>query len=258
MRETYMASHDAVKPLYRRVLERPFIVVADGDVNSSFYMTMLLKRFNYEPSTAKTVDEALALSVCARPSLVIASLSFKGMNGSEVVQRFRKSPETETVPLVGLLKKNDPDMVQRCLEYGVTDCLVQPVPAEQLYRTVQKATEVKPRRNIRIRTLQPVKINQSFPETFDTACVLDISERGVFLHAEKITPVNARLSLHIDLNRVIIPVEAVVVYSHRMPGETSPRIGMGLEFTKIDPEDQGYIRQFIREEVTRGIAPASA
>ncbi len=253
-----MANYDSAKPLYRHTFGKPTILVVDGDLNSSFYMTTLLKRFNYEPCTARTIDEALDMTVGMKISLLIVSLSFKDMDGPEIVQRFKTSATTETIPLLGLSRKNDPAMMHCCMQAGAADCLVQPVPAEQLYRTVQKATEVKPRKDIRIRTLQPVKIGQSLPETFEAACILDLSERGVFLHAMKQPPVNATLSLHIDLNHVIIPVEAVVVYSYQAPGGPSPRVGMGLEFVKIAPEDQGYIRQFIRDEVTRGIAPVSA
>jgi hypothetical protein len=129
---------------------------------------------------------------------------------------------------------------------------------EQLYRVVQKATEMRPRQDIRVRTLQPVKIGNTLPETFETACVLDLSERGVFLHAAKLAPVDQRLSLQIDLNHMIIPVEAEVIYCYRTPTGPYLQAGMGLRFVRIDPEDQGYIRQFVREEVTRGIMPGNA
>jgi CheY-like chemotaxis protein len=234
------------------------ILVVDSDANSSFYTTTLLKRLNYEICSTTTVEEALASAVRTKPSLIIASLSFKDMDGSELIRLFRKNPATDAVPVIVLSKKGDPEAAQRCLECGVIDCLVQPIPVEQLYRVVQKATETRPRKDIRIRTLQPVKIGSVLPETFETACVLDLSERGVFLHAAKPAPVDQRLSLQIDLNHMIIPVEAEVIYSYRTPTGPYLQAGMGLRFVQIDPEDQGYIRQFVRDEVTRGIVPGNA
>ncbi len=33
---------------------------------------------------------------------------------------------------------------------------------------------------------------------------------------------------------------------------------MGLEFVRINSEDRELIRQYIREEITQGVAPSSA
>jgi hypothetical protein len=33
---------------------------------------------------------------------------------------------------------------------------------------------------------------------------------------------------------------------------------MGLKFVRITPEDREFIRQYIREEITRGVTPSSA
>jgi CheY-like chemotaxis protein len=246
------------KPSHQFERGKRMVLLVDGDVNSGFYLSTLLKRFNYDICTAGSVEEALALAVRTKPSLIITSVSLPDQAGPELLQQFKKNPATDAVALIALLKKKDPEMLHHCFACGATDYLIQPVPAEQLYRSVQKATETRPRKDIRVRTLQPVKIHNSFPETFETACILDLSECGMFLHATKPTPVNTQLSLQIDLNRMIIPVEAMVVYSYRTPTGPYLQGGMGLKFLKIDPQDQGYIRQFIREEVMRGMTVGSA
>lgn len=58
-----------------------------------------------------------------------------------------------------------------------------------------------------------------------------------------------------NINGRVVFADAVVLHSHR-PGE-GPFMepGMGLKFIRIAPEDQEFIRQFIREEVSRGIVP---
>jgi len=246
------------KPLHRLERGKRPILVVDGDVNSGFYTTTLLKRFDYDTSMVRTVEEALSTAADTKPSLIIISLQLNDREGPELLRQFKKNPCTDTVPVIAVQKKNDANIAQRCLECGAMECLVQPVPAEQLFRIVQKATEMRPRKDIRVRTLHPVKINKTLPESFETACALDLSERGAFLHAEKSAPIDTALSLQIDLNRIIIPVEAVVVYSHKTPLGPYLQAGMGIEFAQITADDQAYIRQFVRQEITRGVVSGHA
>jgi len=234
------------------------LLIVDSDANSRFYTSTILKRFNYNISTAKTAQEAIDLAKQTAPSLIIAAQGLKDMDGLELIRHFKNDPGMADVPIIVLRKRGDLGGERRCLELGAVDCLYQPIDAETLYRVVQDAVEKKPRTHMRVRTLQPVKVNNVLPESFENACVLDLSERGMFLQSSKPAAVNARLSLQIDLNHTIIPVEAVVVYSYKTAGRSYLQARMGLEFVRIEVIDQEYIRQFIRNEVMRGILPGNA
>jgi CheY-like chemotaxis protein len=180
------------------------------------------------------------------------------MDGIELIRQFKKTPFTANVPLIALRKQSDLDGERLSLDLGAVDCLYHPVEAEILFRVVQIVIEKNPRTYMRIRTLQPVKMNKKLPADFEHACALDLSEHGMFLQTPEPVGKNARVSLEIDLNGRIIAVEALVAYSNRAPGGPYQQTGMGLEFVQIKLRDQEYIREFIRTKITRGIVPGNA
>jgi CheY-like chemotaxis protein len=235
-----------------------FLLVVDSDANNLFYTSALLKRFDYRTCTARTARQAIELTSIAAPSLVITALGLKDMDGLELIQRLKENPAFAAVPFIAMGKQGDLRAEMRSFDLGALDCLDQPVSAERLYRAVQAATETRPRTCIRLRTLLPVKENNSPLNDPENACTTDLSERGMFLRAAKPFGVNTRLPLQIYLYGQVVPVEAVVVYSDATGGGPFAGPGMGLEFVQIAPKDRELIRQFVRNEVTRGIGPGNA
>jgi hypothetical protein len=88
----------------------------------------------------------------------------------------------------------------------------------------------------------------------DDACVSVLSEHGMFLRTLRPAP-GHKAFLQIGLNDRIIAIEAVVRSSYRIGEGPYSEPGMGLQFVRTSPQDQELIRQFIRNEVTRGITP---
>jgi CheY-like chemotaxis protein len=238
--------------------KRRFLLVVDSDVNNLFYTSALLKRFDYRTCTARTAREAIELTSSAVPSLVITALGLNDMDGLELMQRLKENPAFAAVPFIAMGKQGDLRTEMRSFDQGALDCLDQPVSAELLYRAVQAATETRPRTCIRLRTLLPVKENNSPLSGPENTCTMDLSERGMFLRAAKPFGVNTRLSLQIYLYGQVIPVEAVVVYSDATGEGPFAGPGMGLEFVRIEPKDRELIRQFVRSEITRGVSPRDA
>ncbi len=111
---------------------------------------------------------------------------------------------------------------------------------------------------MRIRTVQPVKVNTMPDDGLYGAYTLDLSERGMFLRTVNPVPVHTRLSLQLNMDGRIIELEATVLYGCQAGGGPYCEPGLGLQVVRIAPKDQQFIRQFIRNEVTRGIAPGNA
>jgi len=232
-----------------------YLLVVDSDANNLFYTSMLLQRFDYRISMAATAEEALAMVSIAAPALVITSLDLKGMNGLEFMLRLGQNPGTVAVPVIVLTAQGDLIGDKRCREAGVTDCLEKPVLAEQLFRAVEAAVETTPRMSIRIRTNLPVTVSNMPLVELEGACVSVLSEHGMFLRTLRPAPIDTRLSLQISLNDRVIALDAVVRSSYRTGGGPYNEPGMGLQFVRTSSQNQEIIRQFIRNEVTRGIKP---
>lgn len=232
-----------------------FLLVVDSDANNLYYTSMLLQRFNYQIKAVATAAEALVLAEVAAPSLIITALGLRDMHGLDLIRRLKQDPGIAGVPFIALLRQGNLIQERRCFELGATDCLGQPVSPDLLFRAVQAAVETTPRAYIRIRTQLPVTVNNLQIDRPGGACVSVLSERGMFLRTTSMAAVNTRLSFELALNDVFITAEAVVLYSYPTGGGPYHEPGMGLEFVWIAPRDRELIRQFIRNEVTRGIAP---
>jgi len=219
---------------------------------------MLLQRLNYQIYSVKTAGEAIEMATVAAPSLVVTSLDLKDMPGLRLVQQLRKDPSIADVPFIALMRQGDLLGEKQSFELGATDSLYQPISPELLYRAVQAAVETTPRTNIRIRTRLLVMVNNLPLNYNEGTCVSELSERGMFLWTTTPAAVNTHLSLQFDLGHALIAVEAIVVYSSLTGGGSIHEPGMGLEFVRISQKDRDLIRQFIRSEVTQGIAPMNA
>jgi len=235
--------------------ESRFLLVVDSDPNNLFHTAMLLQRFDYKIQMAATAERALAIARGAVPSLIITALGLKDMHGLDLVQRLKQNPAIAGVPFIALMRQGDLIEEKRCFELGAADCLGQPISPELLFRAVQAAVETTPRANIRIRTRLPVTVNNLQLDRLEGECVSMLSERGMFLRTKSIAAVDTRLSFQLDLNHAFITAEAIVLYSYPIGGGPYHEPGMGLEFVGITPKDRELLRQFIRNEVTRGIAP---
>jgi CheY-like chemotaxis protein len=235
--------------------EDRFLLVVDSDVNNLFYTSMLLQRLNYRISTAKTAREALETATISTPSVIITALGLTDMRGLELVQQLKQNPGTADIPFILLTQRGDLLAEKHSRELGAIECLSQPISPELLYRAVQTAVEATPRANIRLRTRLLVTVNAKPLECGDGACISELSERGLFLRTRSPASAKTRLSLQFDLNGRLIAAEATVLYNYRAGGGSDHEPGMGLEFVRIAPIDREFIQQFIRAQLTRGIAP---
>lgn len=237
--------------------KKRFLMVVDSDSDSLSYLSVLLHRFNYPSFKATSAQEAIETAATAVPFLMVTSLHLPDMHGFDLMQQFKESRKTSHIPIIAVSRQEDLNVRKRCLDLGAVGCLYHPVEAETLYRVVQVAVEKNPRSCMRVRTTQPVKVNDERHDTFYGAYTLDLSERGMFLRTVNPAPVQAALSLEIDLNGRVIPAEAEVLYACKEGAGPYHESGLGLRFSRIGSKDQEFLRKFIQNEVMRGIRPAN-
>lgn len=232
----------------------PLILLVSSDAGQSNFLATLLKRFEYQVYTASSAKDTLDAISTTLPSLIIISADLKDMDGLKLVKTLKKSQELRLVPFITLIKQGDVEQEKRCREHGAASSLSLPIAAEDLYRAVQSAVEETPRTSMRIRMLLPVKITGKHGDS-ERTCMLDISEHGIYLASDNPSPLHERLSLLINLNGRLIPVEAVVLHAHRKGEGPYLQGGMSLKFVRIDEKDREAIREFITSDIMRGIDP---
>jgi CheY-like chemotaxis protein len=230
-----------------------FLLVVDSDIETLFYTTTLLQRFQYNIWSAQSAAEALEMATVAVPALILIAQHLDDMPGFELIQQIKRNDRLSNVPVIMLSREADPAAEQACLAAGALTCLPIRVNAEDLYRVVQVATEPMPRMNIRVNTKLSVTVNNQAVECIEGECASVLSEHGVYVRTLDPQPLNTKLPVRIHLASGPITADAVVIYSHQPGNAPLDEPGMGLQFVRISSQDQERIRHFIRDEVTRGI-----
>lgn len=170
------------------------------------------------------------------------------MNGLDLLHRLRQEPRTAAMPVIAVTVNGDQGTEARCLRAGFTAFLGKPLGAEDLYRTVQTAIEPEPRASLRVHARMPVTVNNVPLDCVEGECASVISEHGMYIRTLKPHPPKSRIAVQIALKGRTISADAVVLYSHRFGEGPFGEPGMGLKFARIAPQDQEYIRLFIRNE----------
>ncbi len=75
---------------------------------------------------AERGDEALALVVRERPSLVLLDLMLPGLDGLEVCREIRRTPSVASTPIIMLTAKSAEEDIVRGLEMGADDYITKP------------------------------------------------------------------------------------------------------------------------------------
>ncbi len=231
-----------------------YLLVVDSKNTDLFTCTTLLQRFGYRVCTANTSVQALNMISVAIPALVIADLYLPLMTGIDLNSMLKQDPRTASVPIIILRPSGDESAMRRCLALKITT-LPKPVHVEDLYLAVQRAIETTPRSNIRIETRLTVSVNNVPLDCIEGECASVLSEHGIYIRTREPHNQNEHISLEININGRVIPVEAMVLYSHRHDDGPFAEPGMGLKFLNIAPEDHAFIKGFIRDDVMKEVSP---
>jgi CheY-like chemotaxis protein len=232
-----------------------FLLVVDSDANHLYYTSMLLQRLEYHICSSKTAAEAREMAAVAVPALILAAHYLRDATCLELMQQLKQDPRIQSVPVIVLSQEGDLFGERQCLDAGAAACIAKPVQAEALFRTVQETIEPVPRQNIRISTRLPVTVNDQQLNCGEGECASVLSEHGMYVRTLKPYARSTRLFIRIALKGRFVSAQAEVLYSHAFGEGPFSEPGMALKFVQITPQDQEQLRQFIRDEVTRGIKP---
>lgn len=230
-----------------------YVLMVDSNVNELLYLSLLLQRFDYNNCTVTLGEAAFEMAITATPALIVTDLYLDDMSGLDLIERLKREPRTSALPVI---VKGDELTFKRELRFRKAEVfafLRVPVQAEDLFRGVQKAVEITPRGNIRIRTRLPVALNGKQLNCAKGECVSELSEYGMYIRTLEPCPPYARVFVTITVLNRSIPVEVEVLYCHHFGEGPFREPGMGLKFLTIAPQDREYLKAYIREEITKGI-----
>jgi CheY-like chemotaxis protein len=113
------------------------VLLVDDRPENLIALKAILERPDYELVTAKSGEEALALSLRERFAVVLLDIAMPGMNGLEVAIHLKELERSRDVPIIFVTAfGDDPEEIHRAYSSGAADYLVKPLDPEIVRKKV--------------------------------------------------------------------------------------------------------------------------
>lgn len=122
----------------------PLVLVADDDPISRKLLDALAARCGWQTRMAVDGAAALALWQSGNFDLVLLDMEMPMLSGLEVVSRIRAEEAARglaPVPVIALTAHPRDEVLERCLQAGVDDCLSKPFHLEDFALICRKAID---------------------------------------------------------------------------------------------------------------------
>lgn len=119
------------------------ILVVDDEPDVVSTIQCRLEWCQYEVITAADGQEGLKKAESERPDLILLDTSMPVMNGHEMLERLRKHPELNDIPVIMVTALCEPHDIATASSYGVSDYVAKPFDITELIDKITKALEAK-------------------------------------------------------------------------------------------------------------------
>ena len=137
-----MTSKDGIAPVAG--VPDPALLVVDDNEDNRYTLSLQLNAQGYHNiAIATNGNEALSVLHSKPFDLVLLDIMMPELNGYEVLERMRSSPELRNIPVIMISAIGELDSVVRCIELGAEDYLPKPFEPTLLRARVYASLERK-------------------------------------------------------------------------------------------------------------------
>ena len=137
-----MTSKDGIAPVAG--VPDPALLVVDDNEDNRYTLSLQLNAQGYHNiAIATNGREALSVLHSKPFDLVLLDIMMPDLNGYEVLERMRSSPELRNIPVIMISAIGELDSVVRCIELGAEDYLPKPFEPTLLRARVYASLERK-------------------------------------------------------------------------------------------------------------------
>ena len=139
--------------------EGMILVVDDMEENRAL-LSRLLSRLGYSVRLVDSGQRALDFIGPNPVDLILLDIVMPGLDGIEVLQRLKRNPATEHIPVVMLSSADQLDTVVRCIKLGADDFLPKPFNTTLLMARIESSLSKKRLRDQEHRTYEALQRSQ--------------------------------------------------------------------------------------------------
>lgn len=113
------------------------VLIVDDEVNIVISLEFLMAQAGYLVDIARTGDEALTKLALFQPDLVLLDVMLPGVNGFDICQRIRQTPQWQAMKIVMLTAKGRDVEITKGLALGANAYITKPFSTKALLAEVQ-------------------------------------------------------------------------------------------------------------------------
>ena len=119
------------------------ILIVEDDPQVARLIALVLQRHGRPSETVADGNSALLRAREAKPEIIFADLSIKGMGGEMLCSTLKAQPETRDIPYIVL--SGDRDIAEKARQCGADDFMGKPFEFDDLVRLVDKYARAESR-----------------------------------------------------------------------------------------------------------------
>lgn len=112
------------------------VLIIDDDVNDLQFLGTILQEQNYKIYLANDGEEGLLRAEKVCPDLILLDLVLPGLDGFEILTRFKKSKKIQDVPVIIITGKTSTEDFEKGFSLGAADFLHKPFSSSELLTRV--------------------------------------------------------------------------------------------------------------------------
>jgi CheY-like chemotaxis protein len=112
------------------------ILVVEDDPQVARLISLVLQRSGFESQVVADGQSAFEKAREAKPSMIFADLTIKGMGGEQLCSALKSNPDTKNIPYV--VVSGDRDIAEKARVCGADDYMGKPFEFDDLIRLVKK------------------------------------------------------------------------------------------------------------------------
>lgn len=209
-----------------------------------------LYRTDCEVFTASNGKEALDVAKKFLPNVIFLDYEMPLMNGLEFLQAKKDIAEIKDIPVVIVSSFIDKSLEDILIQNGAQEIIKKPFTEQTFLNLANKYLNLDKRKKRRI--IIDVPAFYGFEDDMEKGVILDLSEGGLFLAAERLLKEGAYVELKFLLpntnDSLKLWCRVVWINKEGSKKKESYPVGMGLEFVGLSKDTIETLRNFIERQ----------
>ncbi len=137
-----------------------YILIVDDQPNNLRLLSTTLSNAGYKVKNAISAQMALMGIQATLPELILLDIMMPDLNGYDLCQQLKASPETQNIPVIFLSALDDEDSKLKAFEFGGVDYITKPFQVQEvLARVKNQLTIVRQQQKLAQQNIQLQQLN---------------------------------------------------------------------------------------------------